>query len=274
MKQPGILPDIQLWRDSRGIEVDQAGVKAVMMPLRILRPDGGLIVTPASCTLSVNLAAELRGVHMSRFVALLAEFSSRPLADLCIRPLLDQTLVSLQSLTAAASIEFHYFMDKKAPISGESAPMGYACTLLGSLDAKSSKQECDTFLRIRVPVSNLCPCSKAISEGGAHSQRSEITAQLRLDEAQKHDFLWLEDTVLALEAVSSAPVYPILKRVDEKDVTDRQYENPKFVEDIVRDAALALKRARGIDGFRVEVEAYESIHAHNAWASVVAKGRA
>jgi len=188
------------------------------------------------------------------------------LSELSLTPLLRRAVTSLQASSAQISVDFQYFMEKGAPVTGLRAPMAYTCKLAGSLSRKNARELVSTRAAVVVPISSSCPCSKALAEEGAHSQRAVIKADFVLDPLENWDFLWIEDSIAALENVSSAPVYPLLKRVDEKSVTEQQLGNPKFVEDVLRDAVCLIRTWNKLRGFRVEVEAYESIHAHNAWA--------
>ncbi len=267
MKEPSVIPDIQLTLDSRGIPLNQVGVSGVEIPLRLELSDGGEIVTPAVCRFGVSLSPELKGVHMSRFISILSAFSALSFKNLDLRPILLQGLESLQTSSAEISLDFRYFLSKKAPVTGETAPMSYECSLKGRLERALEGDKLLMILGICVPVSNACPCSKAISQMGAHCQRVALRANLLLNTLVKHDIIWLASIISELESVSSSPVYPLLKRPDEKHVTEKQYNNPKFVEDITRDAALLLRNFPGIKGFHLKVEAFESIHAHNACAS-------
>lgn len=257
------LLDVQGLSDSRGIALQQAGIKNVMMPMQILQKDGSPQSVSASVTMSVGLSEEEKGTHMSRFVMQLNDWQDNEALSVNLSPFLKEMKQRLNAPTARATIAFQYFIDKASPVSKLSAPMAYACSIRGSIDSDNT---CQTVLSLVVPCATLCPCSKAISQYGAHNQRADIRVELLLDSAFKSGSVWIEDIVEGLEKTSSCPVYPLIKRVDEKFITEKAYDNPKFVEDVARDAIDFLRHYEGVTGFHLEVEAFESIHAHNAWA--------
>lgn len=257
------LTDVQSTQDNRGIAIQQVGVSHVDMPLKIMQKDGLAQTVQATITMSVGLPKEEKGTHMSRFIKQLNASYKNKIFGFDLREFLAETKELLQSTSARIKMDFNYFIDKKAPVSGISAPMAYKV----SFDATLNEQAVYDFtLGITVPMANLCPCSKAISDYGAHNQRCEIRAGLQISPSDDHKVVWIEDVVKAMDECSSCPVYPILKREDEKYVTERAYDNPKFVEDVIREAIMALRIMPGVTGFEVEVEAFESIHGHNAWA--------
>lgn len=256
------LHDVQGFSDERGVALQKVGVKGVEMPIRLLQKDGGTQSVSARAAMGVYLSHELKGTHMSRFVIQLTEWSRDKVFSLNFREMLDDTLHRLDSDAAYMDLEFFYFLDKKSPVTNHVAPMGYK----GSFHAFLNRQEYHLILGVTVPISTLCPCSKAISDYGAHNQRADLRVQVVVDTEAPNPVVWIEDLVAALEECASCPVYPILKRPDEKYVTERQYDNPKFVEDVVRDATLMLREFPAVRGFAIECEALESIHAHNAWA--------
>jgi GTP cyclohydrolase I len=214
--------------------------------------------------MSVGLPAEFKGTHMSRFVIQLSEWSQNKTLCLNFREFLQEAKARLEAPSAFVDLKFRYFIDKAAPVSGLSAPMAYECEFKGSLDEQDHYR---LMLSVLVPCATLCPCSKAISDYGAHNQRALIHAKVMIDPAPENRLVWIEDLVTGLENSSSCPVYPLIKRADEKFITEKAYDNPKFVEDVIREATLFLREAEGITGFSLEVEALESIHAHNAWAA-------
>lgn len=258
------LLDVQGLADRRGVTLNQVGVRHVEIPLQIIQKDGKTQTVQASAAMSVGLPAECKGTHMSRFVIQLAEWSQNKTLCLDLKAFLVEAKKRLDAPSAFIELDFRYFMDKKAPVSGLSAPMAYGCTFKGSLD---DQDRCHLILKVVVPCATLCPCSKAISDYGAHNQRAEIRAQVIIDPETEHRVVWIEDLVEGLEAASSCPVYPLIKRSDEKFITEKAYDNPRFVEDVIREATLFLREYKGITGFNLEVEALESIHAHNAWAA-------
>jgi GTP cyclohydrolase IB len=234
----------------------------VDMPLTVLQKDGTTQTVSARVRMSVGLQAENKGTHMSRFIMQLSEWSRNNTFSVNFDEFLQEMQHRLEAPTSEISVAFRYFMEKAAPVTKLSAPMGYDCTFLGQLHGTHYQ----FTLGVTVPISTLCPCSKTISDYGAHNQRAEIRVKLLIDSQENHALVWIEDLITALDECASCPVYPLLKRADEKWVTERQYDNPKFVEDVIRDATLVLRNYPGVQGFELEVEALESIHGHNAWA--------
>lgn len=260
---PRTLLDVQNLKDARGINLQRVGVKQVEIPLRVLQKNGKSQMVAAMATMSVGLAKEFKGTHMSRFIMQLTEWSKEKVLTFDLREFLLEAQQRLQSETAQIELAFRFFMEKASPVTDISAPMAYGCTIYGS---SIGTEVHHIVLGVDIPISTLCPCSKAISKYGAHNQRAMIHAKVVVDSESPHPVLWFEDLISALEECSSCPVYPFLKREDEKYVTERQYENPKFVEDVIREATAVLRTHTGVNGFSLEVEALESIHGHNAWA--------
>ena len=257
------LADIQALNDTRGVALKTAGVRGVVMPMRLLEKSGGVQAVSATIAMGVDLPEADKGTHMSRFIIQLAEWSRERILSLNLHELLDETRGLLNARQASLDMQFAYAIEKAAPVTGLKAPMTYRC----SFRARATDTTYTMTLGITVPIATLCPCSKAISDYGAHNQRADIRVEVMIDTKTDHRMVWLEDLVTLLEACGSCPVYPVLKRADEKYVTERQYDNPKFVEDVAREAILALRDMAGITGFSIEVEALESIHGHNAWAA-------
>jgi len=263
----GALPDIQNSSSPRPIALWKAGVRDVKMPLLFQDHEGAVQPVHATAAVSVGLDRERRGANMSRFIEQMAEWSrSRPLS-LDLREFLEETRRRLQSESAHVDLEFRYYIEKAAPVSGLRAPMGYDVRLDGALERRGSEDDYRVSLGLEVEASNCCPCSKAISDYGAHNQRIRMRLDAALDTRTDLSSFSLEDLISELEESSSCAVYPVLKRPDEKYVTERQYENPKFVEDVARDAVHLLRNYPGVAGFTFRVEALESIHGHNAWAA-------
>jgi GTP cyclohydrolase I len=258
------LLDVQGLADKRGVTLNQVGVKNVEIPMQVIQKDGKLQTVQALATMSVGLPAEFKGTHMSRFVVQLSEWSQNKTLCLDFREFLAEAKTRLEAPSAFVDLKFRYFMDKMAPVSGLSAPMAYECSFKGSLDEQDNYR---LLLSVVVPCATLCPCSKAISDYGAHNQRAIINATVIIDPEAENRVIWIEDLVTGLENTSSCPVYPLIKRVDEKYITEKAYDNPKFVEDVIRESTLYLRDVKGLTGFSLEVEALESIHAHNAWAA-------
>lgn len=253
----GAMEDVQGQRDERRLGIDAVGIRRLRLPVR-LEDAGDIQHTVAEIDCAVELPPERRGTHMSRFVALLSE-QRKPLSARALPGLLAEMAERLEARITRIAFEFPYFLRKQAPISGVTSHMDYRVRLQAHL--AGGKAEVAT--EITVPVTSLCPCSREISAYGAHNQRSHV--RIRVTGAHTPSFAELIELV---ESEASAPLYGLLKRADEKYVTEQAYDNPKFVEDMVRDVALRLKETKGIEGFRVEVENFESIHNHSAYAVI------
>jgi len=251
------MKDIQNHKDNRDIDIDQVGVKGIRYPITVLDKDMGKQQTVAKINMYVNLPRYYKGTHMSRFVEILNEHSRR-ISLQNFSAILQEVKDRLNAESAHMEITFPYFINKAAPVSGSEGLMEYKCTFKGSLNKGS-----DLVIMINVPISTLCPCSKEISDFGAHNQRGEVRLQVRFKK-----FVWIEDLIKLVEKTASSDVYSVLKREDEKYVTEAAYNNPMFVEDIVREIALNLNDDPNITWFAVESENFESIHNHNAYAYV------
>jgi GTP cyclohydrolase I len=252
------LEDIQNSRDHREIEIDKVGVKDITYPITVLDKEHGKQSTVASVDMYVSLPHHFKGTHMSRFVEVLNEYR-HGVTIKNMPSILQGMLEKLDAVSAHLEMRFPYFMEKKAPVSGEASLMSYNCSLTGSV----TEEGYDLKVGVCVPTTSVCPCSKAISDAGAHNQRSLVTLQVRFKE-----FVWIEDLIRLVEKEASCEVYSLLKRPDEKYVTEKGYANPKFVEDSVRDIASILLKDTNITWFSVESENFESIHNHNAYALV------
>lgn len=259
-----VLMDVQNAPSSVALDIDRVGVKHVELPLVVKDRDQGRQHTVASVDMGVDLPAAYKGTHMSRFVEALEnwrEASGEELDYASMKRLLFDVLTRLNAHRAYAKFSFPYFRTRKAPVSGQAAPVRYLCRLTGELE---KGQEGPRFLlELEVPVTTVCPCSKAISRAGAHGQRAAVRMSLRMSR-----FEWLEGFIDMAEASGSAPIHTLLKRPDEKFVTELAYDNALFVEDVVRNVATKLERHSHVTWFRVEVESEESIHGHNAFASI------
>ena len=253
-----VLEDVQSKKDDRRIAIDKVGVKHIIYPITVLDKAHGEQHTVAKVNMYVSLPHHFKGTHMSRFVEVLNEYrhgvTIRNFPDI-----LEKMREKLDAVSAHMEMSFPYFMEKRAPVSRETSIMSYPCSFKGSLRGS----EYDLVVQVTVPVTSVCPCSKAISAGGAHNQRSAVTLNVRFRE-----FVWIEDLVHLVEHRASSDVFSLLKRADEKYVTEKAYNNPKFVEDIVRDVAQALFKDPNVTWFSVEAENFESIHNHNAYAFV------
>lgn len=253
------LPDVQSSADSRQLPIQHVGVRGLRYPLSLLSTDGSTVDTVASLSLGVGLSAEVKGTHMSRFVELL-EAQREPLAVAELTDWLATMLRRLEASSGRIELAFPYFVRKTAPVSGVASLLDYDVVLV------AEQAEAGTpILRLRVaaPVTSLCPCSKKISDYGAHNQRSLITLEVELRAP-----LTIEELLRIAEEEASCEVFGLLKRPDEKWVTERAYDNPKFVEDLVRDIALRLMREPRIGQWKVASENFESIHNHSAYAEL------
>jgi len=256
------MKDIQNQRDYRNIPIDKVGIKNLRYPVTVLDRHNGYQHTVASINMYVDLPHKYKGTHMSRFVEMLHLF--RPEVSLKkISVVLDKMKKHLNAESAVIEVSFPYFIEKKAPISGSPGLLDYTCRIIGSSDPEG---KLDLISEVIVPISSVCPCSKEISEIGAHNQRGEVRLSTRFKK-----FIWMEDMIELVEACASCEVYSVLKRVDEKCVTERGFSNPKFVEDIVRDIAKKLKEDSNITWFSVSAENFESIHNHSAYAHITSE---
>jgi GTP cyclohydrolase I len=253
------LPDHANEPDTRALAIDRVGIKGLRYPIRVLDRDNREQNTVATINAYVGLPQEFKGTHMSRFVEVLnqvrGQMTFRQLPEI-----LRQIQTRLDATDAYIEVELPYFMEKRAPVSGEPSLMDYQCRFEG----ERRGQENRFLLVAEVPVKSLCPCSKAVSDYGAHNQRSYVTVEVRSSE-----FIWLEDIIEDVEACASAPLFSLLKRADEKYVTELAYDNPKFVEDLVRDVVVRIRNRPGIEWLRVQAENKESIHNHSAYAEIV-----
>jgi len=255
---PADIPDVQASPDSRKLAIDQVGVKAIRHPVRIMERLGGVQHTIAHFNMYVGLPHHFKGTHMSRFVEIL-EAHEREITVETFQTMLKEMVEKLEAEEGRIEMAFPYFIEKKAPVSGVKSLMDYEVVFTGEV-----KKKRQTFtMKVLVPVTSLCPCSKKISERGAHNQRSHVTVT-----ARTNDFVWIEEIVDLVEKQASSELYGLLKRPDEKYVTERAYDNPKFVEDLVRDVAAVLNLDERIEAYVVESENFESIHNHSAYALI------
>ncbi len=253
------LIDIQSQKDSRNITIDKVGIKGLKYPILLKDKFKGKQNTISQINMYVQLPHNFKGTHMSRFVEILNEFKDN-INILSVKEILDQMRIRLDSNEAHIEIFFPYFITKAAPISRLESIMSYDCAFYGS----TTKDEYDFITSVTIPVLSLCPCSKEISKYGAHNQRSYVTIKVR----SGHKMIWIEDIIEIAEQSGSSPIYSLLKREDEKYVTENSYENPVFVEDIVRNAAEMLQNDDRITWFEVSSENFESIHNHSAFATI------
>ncbi|HKK05695.1 MAG TPA: GTP cyclohydrolase FolE2 [Gammaproteobacteria bacterium] len=253
-----IIEDVQSTADTRRIPINKVGIKDIRHPVRIRDRSGGEQHTIANFNMYVNLPHNFKGTHMSRFVEILNRHE-REISVKSFKHMLAEMTDVLEAQSGHIEMTFPYFVNKKAPVSGVESLMDYDVTFLGEVTEDGTQMT----LKVVVPVTSLCPCSKKISDYGAHNQRSHVTVSARIN-----DFVWIEDLIDLVEAEASCELYGLLKRPDEKHVTERAYDNPKFVEDMVRDVAACLNRHPRIDAYTVESENFESIHNHSAYALI------
>ncbi len=252
------IPDIQSSTDKRKIAIDKVGVKAIRHPVRVAERGGSVQHTIAMFNMYVGLPHQFKGTHMSRFLAILNAYE-REISVESFKIMLEDMVERLEAESGVIEMTFPYFINKSAPISKVLSLMDYEVTFVGEI--KSGKRIFN--MKVVVPVTSLCPCSKNISDYGAHNQRSHVTIS-----ARTKDFVWIEELVEYAEKHASSQLYGLLKRPDEKFVTEYAYDHPKFVEDMVRDIAADLNRDKRIDQYVVESENFESIHNHSAYALV------
>jgi GTP cyclohydrolase I len=252
------IEDVQGRADSRRIPINKVGIKDIYHPIRVKDRSRGEQHTIASFNMYVALPHNFKGTHMSRFVEVLHR-NEREISVESFRDILREMTEKLDAESGHIEMSFPYFVMKKAPVSGVESLMDYKASLIGEMhDGKA-----DLWLQVVVAATSLCPCSKRISDYGAHNQRSHITIRARVE-----GHMWLEELIDIAESEASCEVYGILKRPDEKYVTERAYDNPKFVEDLVRDIAVRLNKEERIRAFTVEAENFESIHNHSAYAMI------
>ncbi|MFW6366563.1 MAG: GTP cyclohydrolase FolE2 [Spirochaetota bacterium] len=255
MNRKCTLTDIQSQPDNRKLPIDQVGVKDFSFPVTVLDKANGYQHTVAKVNMYVSLPHDFRGTHMSRFIEILNEYSE--ISTTRIPEILEQMKLRLNAETAYVDFEFPYFITKTAPVSGAQSVMEYYCSIHGDSSMPHYT------ISVRVPVLSLCPCSREISRYGAHNQRSYVIITIRTRRK-----IYFEDLIEIAEKSASSGLYSLMKREDEKYVTEHSYENPVFVEDLVRQVALCLREIPGVEGFSVESDNMESIHNHSAYARI------
>jgi GTP cyclohydrolase I len=250
--------DIQNLKDDRNIEIRKVGIKDIRYPITVLDRAKGFQNTIANINMYVNLPHNFKGTHMSRFVEVLNKYRGQ-ISLKNFAKILEDLRKRLNAESAHLQVTFPYFIEKEAPITKAKGLMEYTCEFCGSL----SKDKRDFYVGITVPVTTLCPCSKEISERGSHNQRGLVSVKIWY-----RKFFWIEEIIEIIESSASCDLYAILKRPDEKYVTEKAYDNPMFVEDVVRSVAMKLNANPNIKGYSVEAETMESIHNHSAYAYV------
>ncbi len=252
------MPDVQSSADTRQLAIDKVGIKSIRHPVRIQERAGGVQHTIAMFNMYVGLPHHFKGTHMSRFVEILNAHEREITVD-SFRTMMREMVLRLEAEEGRIEMSFPYFVDKAAPVSGVRSLMDYEVSFVSEI--RAGRQS--FTMKVLVPVTSVCPCSKNISDRGAHNQRSHVTVTAEIGE-----LVWIEDLIDLVEKQASSELYGLLKRPDEKFVTERGYDNPKFVEDMVRDVAAALNRDARIEHYVVESENFESIHNHSAYALI------
>jgi len=253
-----IIEDVQSRQDTRNIPINKVGIKDIRHPIRVRDRSVGEQHTVANFNMYVNLPHNFKGTHMSRFVEILHQHE-REISVKSFKDMLREMTDRLEAQSGHIEMQFPYFVSKKAPVSGVESLMDYEVTFIGEIHNGSPELK----IKIVVPVTSLCPCSKKISDYGAHNQRSHVTVTAQIEE-----FVWIEELIDVVEQEASCELYGLLKRPDEKHVTERAYDNPKFVEDMVRDVAARLNADDRVSYYVVESENFESIHNHSAYALI------
>jgi len=252
------IPDVQGSADKRKIAINKVGIKDIRHPVIVKDRSDGLQHTIATFNMFVYLPHHFKGTHMSRFVKILNDHE-KEISVQSFNEMLSEMSEMLEADSGYIEMHFPYFVNKKAPISGVESLLDYDVSLIGEInDGKT-----ETRIKVLVPVTSLCPCSKSISDYGAHNQRSHVTIDVKTTE-----FIWIEEIIELVEKQASCELYGLLKRPDEKFVTERAYDNPKFVEDMVRDVAVKLNEDDRIISYTLESENFESIHNHSAYALI------
>lgn len=254
----GNIADVQSSVDTRQIAIDKVGIKDIRHPVRVRDRSEGEQHTIANFNMYVNLPHNFKGTHMSRFVEILT-LHEREISVQSFKQMLGEMTERLEAEAGHIEMTFPYFINKTAPVSGVQSLLDYEVSFIGAIRGSDPEMK----IKVVVPVTSLCPCSKKISERGAHNQRSHVTVT-----ATTCDFVWIEELIELVEQQASCELYGLLKRPDEKFVTERAYDNPKFVEDMVRDIAAKLNEDERICAYMVESENFESIHNHSAYALI------
>ena len=260
------MPDVQGSVDARNLPIDRVGVRGLRYPVVFGLEGDARLPSIAEFSLSVGLAADRKGTHMSRFVALLETMNKegRQMTPASMATLVQEMVSLLEATEGSIELSAPFFIEKAAPVSGVKSLMDYRV----GFQAHSVDGRAQVVMQVAVPVKSLCPCSKEISDYGAHNQRSEVKVSVTLSDASHHNCPSLVELIKAVESQASCELWGLLKRPDEKYVTERAYENAKFVEDLVRDVALTVAGLPGVAKYVVEAENFESIHNHSAWARI------
>jgi GTP cyclohydrolase I len=252
------IPDVQGSADKRKIAINKVGIKDIRHPVVVKDRSDGLQHTIATFNMYVFLPHHFKGTHMSRFVKILNDHE-KEISNKSFKEMLIEMSELLEAQSGYIEMNFQFFINKKAPVTGVESLLDYDVSLIGEIEDGITQ----TRIKIQIPVTSLCPCSKSISDYGAHNQRSHVTVNVKTD-----GFIWIEEIIELVEKQASCELYGLLKRPDEKFVTERAYDNPKFVEDMVRDVATKLNEDDRIRSYILESENFESIHNHSAYALI------
>ncbi len=252
------IPDVQGSADTRQLAINKVGIKSIRHPVIVRDKSEGVQHTIANFNMYVHLPHNFKGTHMSRFVEIL-NHHGREISVESFESILREMVTKLEAKSGYIEMTFPYFVNKKAPVSGVKSLLDYDVTFIGEMVDGVYRFN----MKVLIPVTSLCPCSKKISERGAHNQRSHVTITVRTNSS-----VWIEEIVRVAEEQASSELYGLLKRPDEKFITERAYDNPKFVEDMVRDVAAVLNADKRIEAYVVESENFESIHNHSAYALI------
>ena len=252
------IPDVQGSADTRELAINKVGIKDIRHPVIVKDRSDGQQHTIATFSMFVFLPHQFKGTHMSRFVSILNDHE-KEISYTSFNEMLREMATLLEAESGYIEMNFPYFVNKQAPVSGVESLLDYEVSLIGEINSGVTS----TRIKVQIPVTSLCPCSKSISDYGAHNQRSHVTL-----DAKTSGFIWIEELIDIVEKQASCELYGLLKRPDEKYVTERAYDNPKFVEDMVRDVAGCLNKDERIEAYTVESENFESIHNHSAYALI------
>lgn len=253
------IPDIQNTTDQRNLPINKVGIRALRYPIHVAERAGHAQATVGLFNMYVALPATVKGTHMSRFVEMLQQNPARIIHLDSFQCLVEDMVTRLDATSGSIQVTFPYFINKRAPVSGATSLLDYEVTYSGEVDDKGYR----FTMKVLVPVTSLCPCSKEISQYGAHNQRSHVTLTALINQP-----IWVEELIDIVEEEASCQLYGLLKRSDEKFVTEQAYTNPKFVEDVVRDIAARLNAEQRLSSFIIESENFESIHNHSAYALI------
>lgn len=256
------MPDIQNYIDTRHININKVGIKDIKTPITILNNDKSTTNTVVTWTLTVGLPGEKKGTHMSRFISILESYKNIKMNQTAFTEMSIEMIDLLEAPYGEIEAKFVYFLNKEAPVSKTKSLMNYDVVWRSKVD---KNKDIDFELVVSIPVTSLCPCSKAISNYGAHNQRSNITVSVK---SYKNLTIDIEELIYIVEQEASCELWSLLKRPDEKYVTEKAYNNPKFVEDLVRDIAVKIMNLSNVDKYKIEAENYESIHNHSAYALI------